>query len=247
MTGAAAVATGYDGCDASQPAASQPAAIATSDPAMDEPRPDPSPDPIETDLELVRRMVAGESEALRDFCDTYLKRLYRFALLRLRGNEDLTLEMVQSTVCSALAHLESFRGEAPLVSWLFSICRHEIHRHFRRLPNSPIGVGLLAELDQNSALDRARNERPDPEEALEMRERNALVHEILDRLPGRYGDALEWKYIDGISVREIAVRLEVSPKAAESVLTRARIAFKEEILAAGEPTLQWSRRGGSER
>lgn len=42
---------------------------------------------------------------------------------------------------------------------------------------------------------------------------------------GTLGDAFEWKYIQGLSVKEIAIRLELSPKAAESILTRARLAF----------------------
>jgi len=56
----------------------------------------------------------------------------------------------------------------------------------------------------------------------------------LDLLPGNYSDALEWKYIDGLSVVEIAERLRLSYKAAESLLTRARQAFREQYsLAAG--------------
>jgi len=38
---------------------------------------------------------------------------------------------------------------------------------------------------------------------------------------------LEWKYIQGLSVAEIATRLGTSMKAAESMLTRARLAFRE--------------------
>jgi RNA polymerase sigma factor (sigma-70 family) len=67
----------------------------------------------------------------------------------------------------------------------------------------------------------------------ETRVLRAQVHRIveatLDALPGRYGDALEWKYIDGLSVREIAGRLGVGEKAAESMLTRARESFREAI------------------
>jgi RNA polymerase sigma-70 factor (ECF subfamily) len=59
-----------------------------------------------------------------------------------------------------------------------------------------------------------------------------IVRLVLDRLPARYGDALEWKYIDGLSVVEIAERLGVAPKAAESVLTRARTAFRDAFTAA---------------
>ena len=45
---------------------------------------------------------------------------------------------------------------------------------------------------------------------------------MLDRLPARYGDVLEWKYIEGRSVEEIGERLGIGQTAAQSVLARAR-------------------------
>ena len=57
-----------------------------------------------------------------------------------------------------------------------------------------------------------------------------IVEATLDSLPGRYGEVLEWKYIDGLSVAEIASRLDVGAKAAESLLTRAREAFRDAIV-----------------
>ena len=50
----------------------------------------------------------------------------------------------------------------------------------------------------------------------------AFVQRVLDQLPSHYADALEWKYIDEVPVQEIASRLGLGPKAAESLLTRAR-------------------------
>ena len=50
------------------------------------------------------------------------------------------------------------------------------------------------------------------------------IPRTLDALTGHYGDVLEWKYVDGLSVEAIAARLVVGPKAAESLLTRARAA-----------------------
>ena len=59
----------------------------------------------------------------------------------------------------------------------------------------------------------------------------------LDHLPGSYGDVLEWKYLQEMSVAEIAARLGVGYKAAESILTRARVAFREgfSLVAGGWP------------
>jgi RNA polymerase sigma-70 factor (ECF subfamily) len=78
------------------------------------------------------------------------------------------------------------------------------------------------------AVDVDRSERD-----LERRDVARLVQITLDALPGRYGDVLEWKYIQGLAVAEIAVRLESTPKAVESMLTRARAAFREGFSALG--------------
>ena len=60
----------------------------------------------------------------------------------------------------------------------------------------------------------------------------------LDRLPPHYGNALEWKYIQGYSVREIAARLDVSHEAAQSVLARAKRSFRDIYSALARPLLE---------
>jgi RNA polymerase sigma-70 factor, ECF subfamily len=65
-----------------------------------------------------------------------------------------------------------------------------------------------------------------PHQALEQRDVARLVQLTLDYLPARYGDVLEWKYIQGLTMQEIAERIGGSAKAVESLLTRAREAFR---------------------
>ena len=60
----------------------------------------------------------------------------------------------------------------------------------------------------------------------------SIVQRVLDHLPPRYAAALEWKYIDELSVQDIAGRLGLGLKAAESLLTRARRAFRDAFHAA---------------
>jgi RNA polymerase sigma-70 factor (ECF subfamily) len=67
----------------------------------------------------------------------------------------------------------------------------------------------------------------DPALAASRADAARVVQLILDQLPPSYGDALEWKYVEGLGVKEIAVRLDVTPLAAESLLARARRAFKD--------------------
>ena len=71
----------------------------------------------------------------------------------------------------------------------------------------------------------------DPEQNAINQQLTRLVRVVLDYLPSRYGQVLEWKYIEGHSVNDIAGFLDVGPKAAESTLTRARHAFREGFSA----------------
>jgi RNA polymerase sigma-70 factor, ECF subfamily len=182
---------------------------------------------------LTRRMLGGEERAFTEFFDGYCPRLYRFAIARMQGNEDAAEEVVQNTLCKAISGMKSYRGEAALFTWLCTICRREIQAHYRNLQMSPLSAGLPEDSPEiRAALDSlASSEEQDPESQLRRREMARLVQVTLDCLPPWYGDALEWKYIHGLSVKEIADRLNLGSKAAESLLTRARQAFREGFTA----------------
>lgn len=177
---------------------------------------------MEDDLQLVQRMIDGDERAFERFADDYIPVLYRFVSRRLGGDRELTREIVQTTVCKVMGKLASFRGESTLVTWLCACCRNEIAGHFRRKARPYQEVDLELE-DMPSP--------GGPEHRALQRERARLVHEVLDTVPPRYGKALEWKYLEKVSVREIAKRLGVGPKAAESLLTRARVAFRKRYEA----------------
>jgi RNA polymerase sigma-70 factor (ECF subfamily) len=184
------------------------------------------PDLRREEQDLVARMLAGDEPAMEAFADGYFPGLYRFALARLHGDSELARELVQATACKALARLSTYRGEAPLFTWLCACCRNEIRMHFRHQGRLPRVVGLDDETGEaDLAAGRAPGEHPDG--ALARKEEAHLVHAALDLLPPHYARALEWKYVDRLPVKEIATRLRLGAKAAESLLTRARQAFRE--------------------
>jgi RNA polymerase sigma-70 factor (ECF subfamily) len=180
-------------------------------------------------MNLVRRMLAGDEQAFDEFFEAYFPGLYRFALARMRNDADAAEEVVQATLVAALSKLRTYRGEATLFTWLCAFCRYEIAGYYKRTHRHPVTVELA---DQNPEVMAALESlwvltQDGPDAVLQRREVGRLVHVVLDQLPPRYAEALEWKYIDGFSVNEIAGRLSVSPKAAESLLTRARDAFRD--------------------
>jgi RNA polymerase sigma-70 factor (ECF subfamily) len=178
------------------------------------------------ELELVERLCAGNQRAFDLFADAYLPALLAFARRRLPDHPELAQEIAQATACTVLEHLASWRGDASLRTWIFACCRNEIAAHFRRAGRRPREVELDEELEAPSA---------DPEEGLLETERGELVHAALDRLPPLQARAMEWRYFEGLGVDEIARRLDSTYKAAESLLSRGRAAFRAAYrrLAAG--------------
>jgi RNA polymerase sigma-70 factor (ECF subfamily) len=187
-----------------------------------------------TDRFLVARMLRGDDSAFSQFFEANFAPLFRFALPRVGGDGGAAEEVVQSTLCRAVKKLATYRGEAALLTWLCTICRREIATYFEQRSKVPPMVDFADDLPEiRSALESlASSADARPEEVLRRKETSRLVQLVLDRLPDHYGDALEWKYIEGLSVIEIAGRLGVAPKAAESLLTRARNAFRDAFTAA---------------
>ena len=172
-------------------------------------------------------MLAGDESAFEAFFEAAYPVLYRFALARLGFDRDAAGDVAQAAICKAIGKLRTFRGEAALLTWLCTFCRHELYAFHRRNPGR-----FEVELTEDDPEIRAALESLGSEATVQRREVARIVHLVLDCLPNRYGDALEWKYIDGLTVVEIAERLTLAPKAAESLLTRARAAFRDAFRAA---------------
>jgi len=200
------------------------------------------------DAQLIAAMLAGDERAFRAFFDAYFPRVYRFALLRLAGDDDLAKEVVQATLVKAMRHLAGYRQEAALFSWLCQICRRQIVDQVRAREREAKHVVLL----DGSAAARAILElveapaADEPQHIYDTAESRQLVHSVLAALPGRYGQVLELKYIDGRTVEEIGATLGIGQTAAQSMLARARPAFRtalEALFGAGAKDLLAGMRG----
>jgi len=190
-------------------------------------------DEVTEDRELVQQMLAGKERAFSEFFTIYFPRVFRFALPRLNRNEDDAKDVVQATLVKAMRKLGDYRGEAAMFTWLCQICRREIANHVRSQRRYSDKVVLIEDSEEvRAALESI--EAPatdDPLRRCDGAELKQLVHAVLDRLPGRYGEALEWKYVEGRSVEEIGDRLGIGHTAAQSLLARARVAFRDGLEA----------------
>jgi RNA polymerase sigma-70 factor (ECF subfamily) len=174
-------------------------------------------------------MLAGESAAFDAFFNDFFPRLYRFVLPRVEHSPDAAKDICQVALSQAVKRLASYRGEAALFTWLCQIARNTLADYWQRQHKERAHLVYT----EDDALARAVLEslEADPRDGPEAKRANEelarAVQVALDHLPLRYGDALEWKYLDGLSIAEIAERLGSSTIAAQSILQRARTAFRE--------------------
>ena len=181
------------------------------------------------DKKFVKQLLAGDERAFDRFFEENFARLYRFALVRLSDDPEAAREVAQITLTRALRKLHSYRAEAALFTWLCAICRNETSEWLRSQARYRRHVVLTEDFPEVRAAVDACQAPPDlgPEANYRRTETIRLIQVAMDRLPPRYGDVLEWKYIEGRSVEEIAGRLQLGREATQSLLARARRAFGE--------------------
>jgi len=181
------------------------------------------------DKKLVKQLLVGEEPAFDRFFDENFARLYRFAIPRLRNDAEAARDVAQITLTKAIRKLHTYRGESALFTWLCSICRNEMSDWLNREGRRQDHVVLIEDFPEiQAAVDSFQAPLQDgPEQQYRRSESLRLIQVALDRLPAKYGNVLEWKYVEGRSVKEIAARLDIGTEATQSLLARAKRAFAD--------------------
>lgn len=181
------------------------------------------------------RALAGDPDAVRALAEAALPPLYAFCFYRAGRDRHLCEEVVQETLVRAIRELDRYepaRAGDNVLPWLTGLARNELHRALCR-QKATVSLDLLwARMDRELLALYARlDSEPLAEEVLAREETRELVNATMSQLPPHYREALEAKYVNGRSVRDLAESLGASAKAVESLLTRARKAFRATFRA----------------
>jgi RNA polymerase sigma-70 factor (ECF subfamily) len=170
--------------------------------------------------EMLRRAVlAGDEDAWRVWYLEVFDELDRFVFWRCGGRRHEADEVVQETWLTAVRQIRSFRPrQGSFLAWLRGIAANVRRNQVR------------AAQRQSQRETHAAGPLYDGAEAKQMtheHDQSERIAATLDGLLERQESVLRAKYFDGLSVAEIAEAWKESPKAIESLLSRARDAFRE--------------------
>lgn len=178
-----------------------------------------------------RRALAGEQPAVTLLASEALGPLYRFCFYRVGRDRHLCEEVVQETLVQAIGRLDQYdppRARNDVFPWLAGLARNEIQRVLARRHDAVNLEAMWAAVDQRLARVYASLDRElFDDDVLRCEQTRQMVNATMSQLPTHYREALELKYVAGQSVRQIAAARATTEKAVESLLSRARQAFRE--------------------
>lgn len=173
---------------------------------------------IEDMASLIDKIIAGDSDAVLQFYRLYSPGLMKYLSNKLPRKEDAE-ELLNDTFFEALDTLSFFQKKSTVKTWLFKIAHNKIADFYRKRKLRSI---LLSQVP---FLEIVATEIDQPEFEFEKKKVSERIDIAMKSLNERYREILTMKYVKRFSIKRIAYELNMTVKAAESLLFRARQSF----------------------
>jgi RNA polymerase sigma-70 factor (ECF subfamily) len=193
---------------------------------------------IEADTDLVLKARHGDANAFRTIMRRNNQRLYRIARGVVRNDAEAE-DIVQEAYLRAFAHLEGFRGDATLATWLSRITLNEALGRLRRQRRQRRDVSATVSTNpQGQVIAFPLNALgDDPERTMAQRQILQLVERATDNLPEVYRVIFVARVIEGLTVEETAELFGLQAATVKTRLHRARALLRKELDAQIGPVL----------
>ena len=180
-------------------------------------------DKLEKPVSKVAQTDSPGAPGWREILGRGIPEIYRM-FMRRWPNASLAEELVQKTVFDAARALQSYDpNKGSFENWLMAIARNNFASEMRRRAARPSMDGDIA------GYLEAIDSEPLPDEVLEKKETAQLVRRAMNELESKERDVLRGKYIDDLSARAIAQKMEMTEKAVHSLLYRARNSLRTKL------------------
>ena len=165
-----------------------------------------------------------ETRELQDAFSRCLPLLHRTAY-RYLGNAADAEDAVQDALFSAYKHLDQFRGQAQMSTWLVAIVSNCARMQLRRRPRQ-IHVSLNEQFGNDegyTVADRLVDCAPSPEEEYRKAELRERIMQFSEELSPRLRRTFQLRDLDGLTTSEAAHILGVADGTVKAQVARARV------------------------
>jgi RNA polymerase sigma-70 factor (ECF subfamily) len=174
-----------------------------------------------SDIDLIKKVRKGEQDAFKVLYLKYSDLLFAFIIHNMGNNQDVAQDIWQETWCSAVEKLDKFQFKSSFFTWVCAIAKNKIYDYYRQTKRQDLFVS------SGKSHFHIDSEETDYE-SIDVETQSEVVTVLAD-LNNEYTYLLKAKYIENKSTNEIAVAIGKSYKATESILARARDAFRNKF------------------
>jgi len=183
---------------------------------------------------FVARLRANEDAAYDELVRTHHASIYHVACRMLRDPGEAA-DVTQDIFVKVFRHIDGFRGESSLRTWIFRIAFSEILNRVRwsrrRYLHRTVSI---EEETQDTSDERAHLQLadggPTPEKALEWKEQAEAFQNALWKLSEEHRSVVLLRDVQGFTYGEIAEVLAISVGTVKSRLARARAVLKKSLM-----------------
>ncbi|MFI4860695.1 MAG: RNA polymerase sigma factor [Phycisphaerales bacterium JB063] len=194
-----------------------------------------------SDADLIELIQQGDRSALGTLLDRHQKRLFNVAL-RMVSNRDDAAEITQDAMLKICEHIDSFRSDAKITTWMTRIVmnlsisllrKRKVRNHISLESSSTPDNGQDTAASLRHVLDDPRE--PEPDQRVETGEMLERLKNAIGRLDDDFRAVLVLRDIDQMDYQQIAETLDLKTGTVKSRLFRARLALRQEMQKLERP------------
>lgn len=176
--------------------------------------------------QLVEKVRKGDNKAFELLYNETNRGAY-FVALKITGNEDDAMDILQDSYVKALDKLDGLKNDEAFVSWFNQIVANTAKNYLCKMKP----VLFNTEEDEQASYDWQTEEDSDyiPEESLDTNESRKAIMDIIDGLPEDRRLCVLMYYFDDMGTSQIAKTLEIPEGTVKSHLLHARKSIKKTI------------------
>lgn len=174
-----------------------------------------------SEVELLLAAAGGLPHGVSWLLDEVAPVVYGFIFARVSANEQVAQDLLQETLLEAVKSAGSFRGEAAASTWLCAIARRRLARFYEAERKAELARSALHLVDERRGAAGEGGQ-----DDFELRDE---VVRALGRLPVLQRQVLVFKYIEDLSVQEIALQVNRSRVQVQSLLQRGRDSLRRQL------------------